>query len=133
MMSTRSNNCKCGYLLCYVAARVLHFSAFICIASTQNPNDVKVYPSNGNGIGTIHLGLLGQLHYVGLDKIVEQPNAHDKENEATIDNENIHESDEYNRRVTGGPMECCMLLEKHETDASIFSGAPAEGKDHFHL
>ena len=29
MMSTRSNNRKCGYLLCYVAARVLHFSAFI--------------------------------------------------------------------------------------------------------
>ena len=29
MMSTRSNNCECGYLLCYVAARVLHFSAFI--------------------------------------------------------------------------------------------------------
>ena len=29
MMPTRSNNCKCGYLLCYVAARVLHFSAFI--------------------------------------------------------------------------------------------------------
>ena len=29
MMSTRSNNCKCGYLLCYVAARVLYFSAFI--------------------------------------------------------------------------------------------------------
>ena len=41
--------------------------------STQNPNSVQVYPSNGNGIGTIHvhLGLLGQLHYVGLDKIVE--------------------------------------------------------------
>ena len=31
MMSTRSNNCKCGYLLYYVAARVLHFSAFIII------------------------------------------------------------------------------------------------------
>ena len=29
MMPTRSNNCKCGYLLCYVAMRVLHFSAFI--------------------------------------------------------------------------------------------------------
>ena len=29
MMPTRSNNCKCGYLLCCVAARVLHFSAFI--------------------------------------------------------------------------------------------------------
>ena len=29
MMPTRSNNCKCGYLPCYVAARVLHFSAFI--------------------------------------------------------------------------------------------------------
>ena len=26
MMPTRSNNCKCGYLLCYiVAVRVLHF------------------------------------------------------------------------------------------------------------
>ena len=31
-----------------------------CIVSTQNPNKVQVYPSNGNGIGTIHLGLLGQ-------------------------------------------------------------------------
>ena len=32
MTSIRSNNCKCGYLLCYVAARVLHFSAFIMVA-----------------------------------------------------------------------------------------------------
>ena len=31
MMPTRSNICKCGHLLCYVAARVLHFSAFILI------------------------------------------------------------------------------------------------------
>ena len=31
MMPTRSNNCKCGYLLCYVAARVRQFSAFIDI------------------------------------------------------------------------------------------------------
>ena len=32
MMATRSNNnCKCGYLLCYVAARVLHFSVFIIL------------------------------------------------------------------------------------------------------
>ena len=29
MMPTGSNNCKCGYLLCYVATRALHFSAFI--------------------------------------------------------------------------------------------------------
>ena len=29
MMSTRFNNCKCGYLLCYVAVRVLHLSALI--------------------------------------------------------------------------------------------------------
>ena len=36
MMSTRSNNCKCGYLLCYVAARVLHFSAFIVISTVQH-------------------------------------------------------------------------------------------------
>ena len=34
MMPTRSNNCKYGYLLCYVAARVLHFSAFIIIYSS---------------------------------------------------------------------------------------------------
>ena len=25
MMPTRSNNCKCGYFLYYVAAKVLHF------------------------------------------------------------------------------------------------------------
>ena len=29
MIPTRSNNCKCGYLLCYVATMVLYFSAFI--------------------------------------------------------------------------------------------------------
>ena len=29
MMPTRSNNCKCGYLLCYVAVRILHFRVFI--------------------------------------------------------------------------------------------------------
>ena len=33
MMPTRSNNYGCGHLLCYVAARVLHFSAFIIIIS----------------------------------------------------------------------------------------------------
>ena len=30
-------------------------------------------------------------------------------------------------------MESCMLLENPETDASIFSVALAEGKDHYHL
>ena len=29
MVPTRFNNCRCCHLLCYVAARVLHFSAFI--------------------------------------------------------------------------------------------------------
>ena len=33
MMPPRSNNCRCGHLLCYVAMRVLHFSAFIVLAS----------------------------------------------------------------------------------------------------
>ena len=32
MMPTRFNNCRCGHLLCHVAVRVLHFSAFIIIA-----------------------------------------------------------------------------------------------------
>ena len=31
MMPTRSNNCKFDNLLCYVAMRVWHFSAFIKI------------------------------------------------------------------------------------------------------
>ena len=31
MMPTRSNNCKCGNLLCHVEVRVRHFSAFIKI------------------------------------------------------------------------------------------------------
>ena len=42
MMSTRSNNCKCGYLLCYVSARVLHSSTFIFIATF---NDKILVPS----------------------------------------------------------------------------------------
>ena len=29
MMPTRSNNCKCGYLVCCVATRILHFNAFV--------------------------------------------------------------------------------------------------------
>ena len=35
IMPTRTNNCKCGYLLCYmyVVVRVLHFSAFIMFTS----------------------------------------------------------------------------------------------------
>ena len=36
MMPTRSNNCRCGHLLCYVAARVLHFSAFIYYSRMRN-------------------------------------------------------------------------------------------------
>ena len=32
MMPTRSNNCKCGHLLCYVARRGLHFSTFISLS-----------------------------------------------------------------------------------------------------
>ena len=36
MMPTRSNNCKCGYLLCCVAMRVLHFSAFILMFQLAN-------------------------------------------------------------------------------------------------
>ena len=42
MMPTRSNNCKYGYLLCYVAVRVLHFSAFILYSVTYKYN--YVYP-----------------------------------------------------------------------------------------
>ena len=41
MMSTRSNNHKCGYLLCYVAARVLHFSAFIFFNSELQENLIR--------------------------------------------------------------------------------------------
>ena len=33
MMPTISKICRCGHLLCYVDARVLHFSAFIKIKS----------------------------------------------------------------------------------------------------
>ena len=38
MMPTRSNNCKCGYLLCCVAVRVLHFSAFIKFSNQNQQN-----------------------------------------------------------------------------------------------
>ena len=42
------------------------------IVSSENSNVTEVAPNIDDSIGTIHLGLLGQLHYVGLDKVCEQ-------------------------------------------------------------
>ena len=33
LMPARSKNCRCGHLLCFVAKRVLHFSAFIFVCT----------------------------------------------------------------------------------------------------
>ena len=37
-----------------------------------------------------------------------------------IDNENIHEGDEYNRQITGGPSESFMTLENPEAEGQIY-------------
>ena len=43
------------------------------IVSSQNPNITEVNPTNSDtSSGTIHLGLLEQVHYAGLDKESEQ-------------------------------------------------------------
>ena len=91
--------------------------------STQNPNVIELCPSNCESIGTINLGLIGQLHYVGLDKINEQ--SVDDDSNELIDNENIHEGD---RQITGSPLESCMSFENPESNNQIYSIAPAEGE-----
>ena len=74
MMPTRSNNCKCVFLLCCVAARVLHVSAFINVFSqslTVNSDQMnfpffsiyfrrKTLPS-----GTLHWSRV-RLHFTRL-------------------------------------------------------------------
>ena len=81
------------------------------IISSQNNIVTEIVPTNScESIGTINLGLLGQVHYVGLDKRTEQCVDNDDSNE-TIDNENILEGDEHTRQITGGPLETCMSLE----------------------
>ncbi len=59
------------------------------IVSSQYSNVTEVNPSSGDDNGTIHLGLLGQFHYVGLHKVCEQS----VDNDVLIDNENIHDGE----------------------------------------
>ncbi len=80
----------------------------------------------GDSQGTIHVGLLGQLHYVALDRIVVSDMSNDDND--IIDNEHIEEGDEHNRQITGGPSESFMFLENPEADGQVFSVAPAEGQ-----
>ena len=94
------------------------------IVSSENPNVTEVAPNNDDSIGTIHFGLLEQLHYVGLDKVCEQ--SFDESD--LIDNENVHEGDQHTRQITGAPLESCMSLENPESDSRIYSVAPAEGQ-----
>ena len=94
------------------------------IVSSENPNVTEVAPNNDDTIGTIHLGLLEQLHYVGLDKICEQS----VDENDLIDNENVDEGDQHTRQITGDPLESCMSLENPESDSQIYSVAPAEGQ-----
>ncbi len=65
------------------------------------------------------------VHYVGLDKINKQ--SVDDSNEL-IDNENIHEGDQYTWIITGSPLESCTSLENPESNNQIYSIAPAEGE-----
>ena len=51
-------------------------------------------------VGSVYLGLLEQLHYVGLDGI-STSTTHDSDEDEFIDDENIHEGDEHTRQITG--------------------------------
>ena len=105
------------------------------IISSQNTVVTDVLPSdNCECAGTINLGLLEQLHYVGLDKIDSDENERiDNENE-TIDNENIIEGDEHtctcSRQISGSLSETCLSLENPESegDDEMYSIASAEGE-----
>ncbi len=98
----------------------------ISVIHSDNPNIVEISPSTGDSQGTIHVGQLGQLHYVALDRIVVSDMLNDDND--IIDNEDIEEGDEHNRQITGGPSESFMFLENPEADGQVFSVAPAQGQ-----
>ena len=100
------------------------------IISSQNTVVTEILPSdNSESIGTINLGLLEQVHYVCLDKMLEQyADNDDNYDDETINNENIQKGDEHTRQITGGPLESCMSLENPEADHKIYSVALAEGE-----
>ena len=101
----------------------------ISIIHSDHPNITEITPSIGNSQGTVYVGLLGQLHYFGLDIIVHPDTVNPVNNEdEIIDNENINEGDENIRQITGGPSESFMSLDNPEADGQIYSIAPAEGK-----
>ena len=80
------------------------------IVTSDYSNVTKVNPSGGDDSGVIHLGLIGQLHYVGLDRVVSEQSV---DNDELIYNENIHDGDDYVRQITGAPLENCMSLIKY--------------------
>ena len=95
----------------------------ISIISTINPDIVSVPPSTGTSRGNVYLGLVKQFHYVGLDRVSSSDSIEEVLNDAMIE-----EGDAHTREITCCPQESMLSTENPESDAQIYSLAPAEGQ-----
>ena len=112
----------------------------IKIFTTLGSNIVTVTPNSGNTIDTIHIGQMGETHYVGLDPISStnslangpsnlsttcnivgstcidsvacavSSNADNDVDPDTLDDATIREGDEHIRQITGGAAMASVLL-----------------------
>ena len=103
----------------------------------------SVTPSNGYVANEIFVGLIMQYHYVGLDKVPEQPQVvpNTKPTQAMasaaeqpdpvlgneIDESTVEAGDEHRIQIGGAPL-ASMSVENHESFRHTICVAPAEGE-----
>jgi len=99
------------------------------IISTINPDMQPVEPLSGNSVGTIHLGLIGQFHYVALVKKSGESDTSSEERYMRNDEDEEDEAAfELACKVKGAPLETALLAEHPEIGEQIYSVAPGEGQ-----
>ena len=120
------------------------FSVTIHVLSSHHPV-YSVTPRNHCATNEVFVGLIMQFHYVGLDKIPEQPHtvvqpvqsetiatAQAEQLEQVSDNElddaTVAEGDEHRRQISGAPQASMMFVENPESFRHILCVAPAEGE-----
>ena len=109
------------------------------ILSTTNPNMDRIKTCH-TAVGVVYLGLIGQFHYMALERQPAQVNCGSNEDHRPTDAP-MHTSEEDHRQVEdeqafnhqaqlrGLPYECSMHREDIDTSAdNVFSVAPGEGQ-----
>ena len=84
---------------------------------------VKNAPSVSNGRHELNIGLILQLHFVGLDKLSSETET--SKGDVELDDETVAEGDEARLEITGGTHASMLSVENPEQIVNI---APAEGQ-----